>query len=177
MFTLLEDKRQDSRSTGTRIITPTVEHGADVWRVAKGTDELDLNSSYMYLLLVRDFADTCRVAVQDDEVVAFVLGYRRSEDPERLFIWQVAVDASHRGEGLASRLVDDLVMSNVNSEAPIRFIETTVTAENTASRNLFGSLAKRWGTKLVTEELFEEEHFPDSHDAERLHIIGPLPAR
>ncbi|MGO2112384.1 MAG: diaminobutyrate acetyltransferase [Pseudoclavibacter sp.] len=154
-----------------------MEHGADVWRVAKGTDELDLNSSYMYLLLVRDFADTCRVAVDGDEVVAFVLGYRRSEDPETLFVWQVAVAESHRGEGLASRLVDDLVAANVDAEDPIRFVETTVTEDNLASRNLFGSLARRWNTKLVTESLFEEAHFPDSHDAERLHIIGPVGAR
>lgn len=128
----------------------------------------------MYLLLVRDFADTCRVAVKDDEVVAFVLGYRRNEDPDTLFVWQVAVDDDHRGEGLASRLVDDLVEGNILAEEPVRYVETTVTDDNTASRKLFSSFARRWETRLETAMLFEEEHFPDNHDAERLHTIGPI---
>lgn len=131
----------------------------------------------MYLLLVRDFADTCRVAVKGDEVVAFVLGYRRTDDPENLFIWQVAVDDNHRGEGLASRLIDDLVEGNVEGEDPIRYVETTVTDDNTASRKLFTSFARRWNARLDTDMLFEEDHFPDSHDAERLHLIGPISPR
>lgn len=158
----------------TRISAPELDHGGDIWRVAKAADELDLNSSYMYLLFARDFADTCRIAVVDDEVVAFVLAYRRAEDPSCLFVWQVAVDEDHRGEGLARRMLDDLISASADTDSPISTVETTVTDDNIASRSLFKSLAERWGAELKTTSLFDESHFPDDHETERLHLIGPI---
>ena len=77
-----------------------------MWRLARDSGALDLNTSYAYLLFARDFADTCKVAVVDGEVVGFVLGYRRPTEPETLFVWQIAVDARLRGHGLAARLLE-----------------------------------------------------------------------
>lgn len=147
-----------------------------MWRVAASSGELDANSSYMYLVFARDFADTCRVALVDDDVVAFVLGYRRPDHPERLFVWQIAVDERYRGAGLAGRLLDDLVSVCADTESSVKYIETTITDDNTASRRLFAGFAARWGASLDVSALFEEHDFPDQHDAERLHRIGPLPS-
>lgn len=158
----------------TKITAPDLTHGADLWRVAKDSGELDLNSSYMYLLFTRDFADSCRVALADGNVVGFVLAYRRTEHPDCLFVWQVAVDEAFRGQGLAQRMLDDLISSSVDSETPIRTVETTVTDDNMASRRLFTKLAERWGASLKTRALFDESHFPDEHETERLHLIGPI---
>src|SRR5690606_9693805 len=72
---------------------PTLHDGAHMWRLARDSGALDLNTSYAYLLFARDFARTCRVAVVENEVVGFVLGYRRPDEPETLFVWQIAVDA------------------------------------------------------------------------------------
>ena len=160
-----------------RIIAPTLDHGGDIWRVAKDSGELDLNSSYMYLLFARDFADTSRVAVTDTgDVVGFVLAYRRVEEPDCLFVWQVAVDESRRGEGLARRMLDDLIAESADTDTPVRTLETTVTDDNIASRTLFTRLADRWGAQIKTRALFDESHFPDDHETERLHLIGPIDA-
>ncbi|MEJ1087477.1 diaminobutyrate acetyltransferase [Microbacterium sp. Mu-80] len=157
------------------IIAPAASHGAGMWRVAGAAGELDLNSSYMYLVFARDFADTCRVALEGDDVVAFVLGYRRPEHPDRLFVWQVAVDAQHRGAGLAGRLLDDLIDTAGTGDVPLRCVETTITDDNTASQRLFAGFAARRGAALETTALFDAQDFPDQHDAERLHRIGPFP--
>src|SRR5437879_5926964 len=45
--------------------TPTVEDGAAIWRIARDSQTLDLNSSYSYLLWCRDFARTSVVARDD----------------------------------------------------------------------------------------------------------------
>ena len=70
---------------------PTRADGAAMWRVARDSGELDLNSSYAYLLLAEHFAETCRVAVVPDteapegeRVVGFVTGYRLPDDVDAL---------------------------------------------------------------------------------------------
>ena len=57
-----------------------------MWRLARDGGTLDLNTSYAYLLLARDFAATSRLAVRDGEGVGFVLGYLRPAAPETLFV-------------------------------------------------------------------------------------------
>ncbi|MGY5138554.1 diaminobutyrate acetyltransferase, partial [Streptomyces nigrescens] len=43
---------------GFKLDTPRVEDGAAIWRIARDSKTLDLNSSYSYLLWCRDFAAT-----------------------------------------------------------------------------------------------------------------------
>ncbi|MDO5662723.1 MAG: diaminobutyrate acetyltransferase [Brachybacterium sp.] len=141
-----------------------------MWRVARDSGSLDLNTSYAYLLLARDFAATSRVAVVAGEVVGFVLGYRRPDAPDRLFIWQIAVDDRVRGHGIAARLLDELL----DSLSDVRYLETTITEDNAASQRLFAALAERRSAPHEVQPLFEASHFPDGHDGEPVHIIGPL---
>ncbi|WP_083713421.1 diaminobutyrate acetyltransferase [Brachybacterium sp. P6-10-X1] len=156
---------------GFEITSPTRHQGADMWRVARDSGTLDLNTSYAYLLMARDFAETSRVAVQDGAVVGFVLGYRRPLDPQCLFIWQIAVDSSMRGRRVAAQMLDALV----SDLAEVRTLETTITADNAASQRLFASFAERHGAAHRIEPLFEEADFPDpGHGAELLHLIGEL---
>lgn len=174
-MSLLKEVSETTRSSNREIsiASPEVSHGGDIWRIAKSTTELDLNSSYMYLLFARDFADTSRVALIEGKVVGFVLAYRRAENQDCLFVWQVAVDEEFRGEGLAQRMLNHLV-GDSSDESPIRTVETTVTDDNIASRRLFSRLAEHWGADIKRRALFDESHFPDDHDAERLHEIGPI---
>ncbi|MEE6287619.1 diaminobutyrate acetyltransferase [Georgenia sp. MJ173] len=148
---------------------PSLEDGAQMWRLARDSGALDLNTSYAYLLFARDFADTCQVAVVDGEVSAFALGYRRPTQPDTLFVWQIAVDPAQRGHGLAARLLDAL-----SDSLGVSYVEATITADNTASQRLFAGFARRRGTDLARAELFAADHFPDGHDAEGLVRIGPL---
>ncbi|MFG2130110.1 diaminobutyrate acetyltransferase [Streptomyces sp. NPDC048751] len=154
---------------------PTVADGAALWRIAKESGSLDLNSSYSYLLWCRDFAGTSVVARgADGEPVGFLTGYLRPERPGTLLVWQVAVDAAQRGRGLAARLLDG-VTARVMAEHGVTSVETTITPGNTASERLFTSFAARHGAVVERTVLFDREQFPDGpHDPEVLYQIGPL---
>ncbi|OQO92770.1 diaminobutyrate acetyltransferase [Saccharomonospora piscinae] len=165
----------DILSTGRIVIeTPTKRDGAALWRIARDSQKLDLNSSYQYLLWCVDFADTSVVARVDGEAVGFVIAYRRPTEPDAALVWQVAVDASQRGRGLAGTLLDDLFGRLVNDG--VRYLDTTITPDNDASIRLFASFAKRWNATLESSRLFEADDFPDVHEPEDLYRIGPLSA-
>ncbi|KAA0931558.1 diaminobutyrate acetyltransferase [Streptomyces apricus] len=160
---------------GLRIDRPHITDGAALWRIAKDSRTLDLNSSYSYLLWCRDFAGTSAVArTADGEPVAFVTGYIRPERPHTLLVWQVAVDAAQRGRGLAAALLDGLTRRTAERHE-LTSLETTISPGNTASERLFTSYAARHGADVEREVLFDTGHFPDGpHDPEVLYRIGPL---
>ncbi|TWE14681.1 diaminobutyrate acetyltransferase [Prauserella muralis] len=163
----------DNQSAGRVVIeSPSKADGASLWRIARDSQKLDLNSSYAYLLWCHDFADTSVVARVDGETVGFVIGYRRPGTPDRALVWQVAVDDSQRGRGLAGKLLDAL-FARLVSEG-VRYLDTTVTPDNEASIRLFQSFAKRWDATLERSELFAAADFPDAHEPEDLFSIGPL---
>ncbi|MEU3982644.1 diaminobutyrate acetyltransferase [Streptomyces sp. NPDC026672] len=154
---------------------PAVTDGAALWRMARASGTLDLNSPYSYLLWCRDFAGTSAVARGADDVpVGFVTGYVRPERPHTLLVWQVAVDASHRGRGVAAALLDALI-ARIGAEGGITSVETTITPDNAASERLFTSFATRHGASVTREVLFDAGLFPDGpHQPEVLFRIGPL---
>ncbi|MGX7825590.1 diaminobutyrate acetyltransferase [Actinokineospora sp. 24-640] len=151
---------------------PSSRDGSALWRIARDSGKLDLNSSYAYLLWCRDFADTSAVVRVDGAVVGFVIGFIRPADPETVVVWQIAVDGAQRGNGYAARLLDHLV--GRLAEHGVRYLETTITPDNAASIALFDALARRWGARREATALFAAEQFPDDHDPEDLHRIGPL---
>ncbi|PWI08650.1 diaminobutyrate acetyltransferase [Streptomyces sp. NWU339] len=154
---------------------PAPADGAALWRIARDSKTLDLNSSYSYLLWCRDFAATSAVARDaDGEPIGFVTGYVRPDSLHTLLVWQVAVDEAHRGRGLAAALLDGLV-ARTAAEHGVNTVETTITPGNTASERLFTAFAERHGARLEREVLFEADQFPDGpHDPEVLYRIGPL---
>ncbi|MEU6062107.1 diaminobutyrate acetyltransferase [Streptomyces sp. NPDC047097] len=159
------------------IDTPRVEDGAAIWRIARDSEVLDLNSSYSYLLWCRDFAATSLVARgPEGEPIAFVTGYIRPERPGTLVVWQVAVDDAHRGRGLAGVLLDALT-ARVAARG-VETVETTITPDNTASDRLFTSYAERRGASLEREVLFDGGLFPEgTHEPEVLYRISPVAAQ
>ncbi|MFJ9667175.1 diaminobutyrate acetyltransferase [Streptomyces sp. NPDC101219] len=158
-----------------QIDRPTVADGAVLWRIARDSKVLDLNSSYSYLLWCRDFAATSAVARDESgEPIGFVTGYVRPDSPHTLLVWQVAVDGAHRGRGLAAAMLDSLA-ARTAAERGVTTVETTITPGNTASERLFTAFAGRHGAGLEREVLFEAGQFPDGpHDPEVLYRIGPL---
>lgn len=150
---------------------PTIDDGGAMWRVARDSQTLDLNTSYAYLLWARDFAATSVVAEREGRVVGFVSGYIRPEAPHTLMVWQVAVDSDQRGHGLAGRMLDHLA----ETVPGMTSLETTVTDDNTASRALFARFARTRNANHEELDLFVREHFPDEgHEPEVLHRIGPF---
>jgi L-2,4-diaminobutyric acid acetyltransferase len=162
-------------ASATVIGHPEVEDGATIWRIARNSKALDLNSSYSYLLWCRDFARTSVVARSADGTpVGFVTGYIRPERPRTLVVWQVAVDGAHRGCGLAGAMLDGLTRQ-VAAQG-VEELETTITPDNAASIRLFTSYGRRHRAMVTTEVLFDGGLFPDSHASEVLYRIGPLRA-
>lgn len=153
---------------------PTANDAAAVCRLVRDSRVLDPNSAYAYLLLCSHFADTSRVLEEDGRIVAFVLGYRRPDAPEAIFVWQVGTAAEARGRGHAKRLVLDLVTAERARGA--RFLDATVTPSNAASAALFRGVARALGAPCGESLAYPSELFPDpGHEDEILFRIGPFP--
>lgn len=151
---------------------PEVGDGRELWRIARDSGKLDLNSPYTYLLWCRDFASCSVVARSGGVVAGFITGYRRPDAMDTFVVWQVAVDASHRGRGLASRMLEHLTDRMLPAGA--RFLEATVTPDNEASAKLFTAFARGRGAHLDRHELFAADLFPEEHEPEILFRIGPI---
>lgn len=152
---------------------PETGDAQEIWRLVRETGVLDENSAYLYLLLCRDFADTCLVAESEGRVVGFVTAYRPPERPQTLFVWQIGVCRSVRRQGVALRLLTELV----GRVQPLEFVEATVAASNLASRGLFEAFARNRDLSLtdIDDAGFLENDFPPGdHEAEPLLRIGPL---
>lgn len=150
---------------------PTVNDGAALWQLREDVGTLDANSPYAYLMACDRFAKSSVVAEADGRLVGFVCGIRSHEKPDTLFVWQVGVDPSLRGAGLARRMLADLA----SRDGGPRWIEATVTPSNEASRALFRSFAKSLGCACEVRPCYLPDHFPgDTTEGEDLFRIGPL---
>lgn len=152
---------------------PTALDGMALHRLVRDCPPLDTNSAYCNLLQCTHFADTAVAAESGSELVGFISGYIVPGRPDTLFVWQVAVGAPARGQGLATRMLRELLTRPACAD--VTWLETTVTDANTASWSLFQGLASKLLTELHTETMFERDlHFAGIHDTERLARIGPL---
>ena len=134
---------------------------------------LDPNSVYCNLLQCHHFSTTSIIAEQKKQAIGFISGYLIPEKPNTLFIWQVAVDQSYRGKGLAHQMLLNLL--NRESCASVNHINTTITKDNEASWALFKKIAQSLNTELSSDVLFDEkQHFDGQHHSEYLVSIGPL---
>lgn len=151
----------------------TLADAREMWQLVRDSGVLDENSRYCYLLLCRDFGQTCVVACRGATIVGFVTAYRPPTHPETVFVWQIGVAEAARGQGLAKRLLRTLV--SLPACIDVRFLEATVTPSNTASRRLFQSFAKSLDVPCVVAEGFTADAFGGGdHEAEDLFRIGPF---
>ncbi|WP_096201685.1 diaminobutyrate acetyltransferase [Bacillus sp. FJAT-45350] len=151
---------------------PKVEDGAAMWELVNNST-LDTNSSYKYIMMCEFFAETCVVAKENDKLVGFVTAFIPPERQDVVFVWQIGVDQSQRGKGLASKILNELISrtgcKNVN------YLEATVTPSNNASQSLFRRLARDHQTECEIKECFGEELFPgDDHEEELTFRVGPF---
>lgn len=155
---------------------PGARDGPYVSQLIASSPPLDVNSAYCNLLQCTDFAGTCVLAERGDDVVGWISSYRPPSAPESLFVWQVAVAPQARGEGLALRMLDELLARP--SVAGAAMLATTITEANAASWALFEAFARKHGARLERSLRFEREtHFAGAHDTEWEARISPLPAQ
>jgi L-2,4-diaminobutyric acid acetyltransferase len=153
---------------------PTDGDGYPLHQLVARCQPLDRNSVYCNLLQCTDFADTAIAAEDaDGRLVGFISGYRPPSRPDTLFIWQVAVDAPMRGQGLALRMLLALV-ERLASQG-VRYLETTISPDNGASRALFERAFQRLNAPSSSRTLFSRAvHFAGLHEDEVLYRAGPF---
>lgn len=154
-----------------KILHPTISDANHMWRLAKKSN-LDVNSSYSYLMMTKFFNGRCFVIKSpDDKVVGFVTGFILKDDV--YFIWQIAIDPEYQGQGLSRSLLD-VAINKLMRVHKIKFIQATVSPDNDASMGLFKKIATSYNTFFAMKDGFQESHFPDEKPEEKLIQVGPL---
>ena len=160
-------------SNNIELRTPNLSDGMDVYRLVERCPPLDANSSYCNFLQCGHFAQTSVAAEMNGEIVGFISAYKKPEQANTLFVWQVAVDEKARGQGLASKMLQHILQrphcQSVDS------LETTITEDNKGSWALFERLAKTLSADLNSSIFLDKKkHFDGLHDSEALVSIGPF---
>jgi L-2,4-diaminobutyric acid acetyltransferase len=154
---------------------PESRDGLPIHHLIANSPPLDLNSIYSYYLLSDHFRETCIVAEFQGVVVGFVSAYFIPKRPQTLFIWQVVVDSSQRGHGVALQMINAL-LTRLGGQQPSA-IETTVNPSNVASRALFERLARQWGSTLEMSPFLEALAFgPEGEHESEILLRIPLPS-
>ncbi|MGV3655844.1 MAG: diaminobutyrate acetyltransferase [Noviherbaspirillum sp.] len=152
---------------------PRRRDGALLHDLVAACPPLDLNSRYAYLLLCEHHAPTSVIAERDGRMVGAITAYVPPQQPDTLFVWQVAVAAQMRGQHLGTRMLEYL-LAHCLQPRRLRWLETTISPGNLPSHNLFTHFAARHGAGCTTATLFAAEDFGQSgHEEERLYKIGP----
>jgi L-2,4-diaminobutyric acid acetyltransferase len=152
---------------------PRASDGKPLFDLVMGCPPLDVNSVYCNLLQCSHFAATSVAASQGDSLAGFTSAYIIPGRPDTLFVWQVAVGEQARGQGLAKRMLENILSRPCTAE--VKFLETSITEDNQASWALFNSLAKQRKTTLQQSVMFDkQQHFNGQHDTEMLVSIGPF---
>lgn len=152
---------------------PVATDGIRVNRLIAQCPPLDTNSVYCNLLQCSHFAQTSVAAEIEGELVGFVSGYIEPQQPDTLFIWQVAVGEKARGMGLATRMLQSILQREACQQ--VAYIDTTITEDNRASWTLFERLAEKLGAELNHSVQFDrDQHFDGEHATEMLVRVGPF---
>jgi len=156
-----------------KIGKPDPEIGYFVSELISECKPLDENSPYCNLLQCSHFRDTCAVAEDEQGLVGFVSGYIIPNEPNTLFIWQVAVHERGRGQNLGKKMIMNIVQREECKS--IEHIHTSITKLNKPSQKVFASIAKSLDAEIENEVLFHhEEHFYGEQPTEILYRIGPF---
>lgn len=152
---------------------PGRRDGALLHDLVAACPPLDLNSRYAYLLLCEHHALTSVVAEANGELAGAITAYVPPQQPDTLFVWQVAVAERMRGQKLGTRMLHYLLQHCVQAHG-LRWIETTISPDNEASQRLFTQFAVRHDAGCTITTLFDASDFGESgHQAECLYKIGP----
>ena len=166
MKDMIENETQDTLT----FRKPESEDGSNIWELIKACKPLDENSMYCNLIQCDHFRETCVVAEIDGEIAGWVSAYVLPDDPETLFVWQVAVSEKARGAGLGSLMLNGLLRRDACKN--IKRLQTTITQENRASWGLFHTFAANRSAPLKSQPYFTQaRHFRDRQSTEHMVTI------
>ncbi|MDA7430567.1 diaminobutyrate acetyltransferase [Primorskyibacter aestuariivivens] len=166
----MQHPRDLARANIPSLRKPRSEDGAAIWELVRACKPLDENSMYCNLIQCDHFADTCVVAELKGEVVGWISAYVMPNDPETLFVWQVAVSEKARGMGLGTLMLKSILDRAECDD--VERIQTTITSDNEASWALFRKFGKTQGTGLDVQPYYTQAlHFQNRHETENLVTI------
>ncbi|OEV04306.1 GNAT family N-acetyltransferase [Streptomyces oceani] len=151
---------------------PLPEDSPAAWKLAENTPDLDSNSLHYYALWFLDFADGSLVVTLNDELIGFLTGYRRPDEPETYFVRQTAVNPRRGIPFLREKLFQAAADQEV--ARGVRYVETTVCAENKSIIMMLKRFADKHSASIETRVLFPSVLFSEIHHDEVLYRIGPL---
>lgn len=152
---------------------PTAADGYAVNQLVATNPPLDPNSIYCNLLQCSHFADTAIAAFRGEQLVGFASGYVIPATPDVLFVWQIVVDQTARGQGLAKKLLHAQLASEACKQ--VAYMHTTITLDNEASWRVFKSLARDLDVGVNSDVYFEKnKHLGGLHNDEHRLVIGPF---
>ncbi|MGM0462352.1 MAG: diaminobutyrate acetyltransferase [Fibrobacterota bacterium] len=155
--------------TGIIYRIPKFSDGLAVARLIEACPPLDLNTTYYYYMMCRDFAQTSIIAEENGVIIGYISAYIRPGAADTLFVWQVAVSSAARGKGLAGKMLDHIISAH---QEKIRKVETTITPSNTASQAVFRKYAEKNNARFSRDEFLTAEDFGGgNHEAEDLYTI------
>ena len=148
---------------------PTLDDAVEIHSLVQHCG-LDFNSSYLYCLLSTHFEETCRVAIDTSgAIIGALVGYGLPNQ-DTYFCWQIGVHPKHRGQGIATRLLQNVMESNDQ----FQYLEATVAPSNDESRRLFSQIGAniKHGNARVE---WTKNYFSSSLDVqEDLVRVGPF---
>lgn len=159
--------------SGLKLRSLQPQDGAMLHQLVAACPPLDLNSTYAYMLLCQHHAQTSVVAEKDGVIVGAITAYIPPQQKNTLFVWQVAVDKTQRGQGLGKQMLNYL-LTHCMKPHQLAWMETTISPSNTASQKLFTSFAKQHQQACASTPYFLAADFgTGDHEDENLYKIGP----
>lgn len=166
----MQHPRDLAKASIPNLRMPQAKDGAAIWELVQSCKPLDENSMYCNMIQCDHFSDTCTLAELNGEVVGWVSAYVMPNDPETLFVWQVAVSEKARGMGLGALMLQAILDREVCRD--VARLQTTITADNDASWALFRKFGKTQNGKLDVQPYYTQAlHFQNRHKTENLVTI------
>mmetsp|Transcript_13227 Transcript_13227/g.16343 ORF Transcript_13227/g.16343 Transcript_13227/m.16343 type:complete len:209 (-) Transcript_13227:233-859(-) len=158
-----------------RVPSTQLNDAKHMYRIAKESGVLELNTAYCYMAFVEHFGDDgCIIAERNADVVGYVKGYRPPTHKNTIFVWQIGVANTEQGRGLGKLLLTQLSY-RLCYKYGVNYLEATVTPSNIISQKCFTGFARDIGVECIQSEYFTQNMFPnDGHEKEDLYRIGPF---
>ena len=118
-----------------------------VRRVIDESESLDHHTDYTYWVALSQWPDLFLTARNADEVVGFAFGLRSAHHPERLFLWQIGVQAKYRRQTAATALVRELCTRAVDQG--MNELWMTIADEIAPSLSLFRKIASAFDSAMI----------------------------
>ncbi len=152
---------------------PKLKDSKKIFSLIKNSKPLDLNSEYAYMLICEHFKDTSVIAEIEKKIVGVITGYVIPNEPDTLFIWQVAVDKDFRGKRIPYFMFENLLSRKNLSN--IKRIKTTISPSNSASQKMFEKFSVKLECSIERRKYITQNDFLiGEHEDETLYTIGPF---